>query len=145
MDFSRLLNEPSLIAGAIRAVILAGTAFGLHWTADQIAATMLAVEAVLTLVTRTLVTPNHIAEARVDAGGRPSVPLAKQGIDPDAAGVYPPRSVVPSTPVERAVPAPPPPMPEPPAPRRTRPKEHIVRRDVPGVAFPSAPKDEEED
>lgn len=78
---NRLLNEPSLIAGALRAIILAGTAFGLKWTAEQIAATMLAVEAVLTLVTRALVTPNQLAEARVDAGGRPTVPL---GIPPAA-------------------------------------------------------------
>lgn len=78
MDFSRLLNEPSVIAGAIRAIILCGTAFGLGWTGEQIASVMLAVEAVLTLVTRALVTPNQVAEARVDRGGRPSVPMDQQ-------------------------------------------------------------------
>lgn len=72
MDFGRLLNEPALLAGTIRAVILAGTAFGLNWTAEQIASVMLAVEAVLTLATRALVTPNQLAEARVDAGLRPT-------------------------------------------------------------------------
>ena len=49
-------REPVLIAGAIRAVILVGTAFGLDWTAEQIAAVMLAVEAVLAAVTRQTVT-----------------------------------------------------------------------------------------
>jgi hypothetical protein len=89
MDLKRLLNEPSLIAGAIRAIILVGTAFGLHWSADQIAAVMLAVEAVLTLLVRSVVTPNHIAEERVDRGGRPSVSLAEQGIESDAPVVNP--------------------------------------------------------
>jgi hypothetical protein len=71
----RLLNEPVLIGTAIRAVVLAGMAFGLQITPEQLAAVMLAIEAVLALVTRTLVTPNQLAEARVDAGGRPTQPL----------------------------------------------------------------------
>lgn len=75
MTLNRLLNEPALIAGAIRAIIFCAVAFGLGWTTQQIGAVMLAVEAVLTLATRSLVTPNQLAEARVDAGGRPSVPL----------------------------------------------------------------------
>ncbi len=51
-------REPVAIAGAIRAVILCAVAFGLNWTADQVAATMLAVEAVLTLIIRSRVTPD---------------------------------------------------------------------------------------
>jgi hypothetical protein len=71
---NRLLNEPTVIAGAIRAIILAGTAFGLQWSAEQVAALMFAVEAVLTVINRALVTPNQLAEARVAAGGSPTVP-----------------------------------------------------------------------
>lgn len=76
---TRLLNEPVLIGAAIRAVILAAVAFGLNVTAEQIASLMVAVEAVLALVTRALVTPNQLAEARVDAGGRPTVPRNEIG------------------------------------------------------------------
>lgn len=50
-------REPVAIAAAIRAVLLAATAFGLSWTPEQIAAFMLAVEAVLALVTRQKVSP----------------------------------------------------------------------------------------
>lgn len=71
---SRLLNEPVLIATAVRSCILAGTAFGLDWTGEQIATVMLAVEAV-TAVVRQLVTPNQLAEARVNMGGRPTEPI----------------------------------------------------------------------
>lgn len=70
-----LLNEPILLGTAIRAGILAGVAFGLMVTPEQLAAIMLVVEALLALATRAFVTPNHLAEARVDAGGRPSIPL----------------------------------------------------------------------
>jgi hypothetical protein len=53
----RLLNEPTLIVGAVRAILLALAAFGFDLTGEEIAAFMLAVEAVLTLVNRSLVTP----------------------------------------------------------------------------------------
>lgn len=71
---SRLLNEPVLIGAAIRAVLGAIVAFGFEISAEQMAAGMAAVEAILALVTRALVTPNQLAEARVDAGGRPTTP-----------------------------------------------------------------------
>jgi hypothetical protein len=48
--------EPVAIAAAIRACILAATAFGLAWTPEQIASLMLAVETVLALVLRAQVT-----------------------------------------------------------------------------------------
>lgn len=73
----RLLNEPTLIAGALRAIILCAVSFGWELTVEQIAQIMLALEAVLTLVNRALVTPNQLAESRVDAGGRPTVPTDK--------------------------------------------------------------------
>ena len=69
----RLLNESVLIGAAIRAVILSAVTFGLAITAEQIAALMVAVEAVMALITRALVTPNTLAEERVAAGGSPTV------------------------------------------------------------------------
>lgn len=51
------MREPVAIAAAIRALVLLGVAFGLHWTAEQIAALMVAVEAVLALIVRSKVTP----------------------------------------------------------------------------------------
>lgn len=54
---SVILKEPTLFAGAVRAVILCAVAFGLRLTPEQIGATMLAVEAVLTLLNRAVVTP----------------------------------------------------------------------------------------
>lgn len=75
----RIFNEPVLLATAVRLSLIAAIAMGwMHLTMDQILALMAAVEAILALITRSFVTPNHIAEARVDAGGRPSVPLNKQ-------------------------------------------------------------------
>lgn len=56
----------------MRAVILAAMAFGTSITPEQLAALMMAVEAVLALLTRAIVTPNQLAEARVAAGGSPT-------------------------------------------------------------------------
>ena len=75
MDPKRLLNEPVLIGAAIRLSLIAAIAFGLPMTEQQMLALMAALEAVLALVTRALVTPNQLAEARVDAGNRPTEPL----------------------------------------------------------------------
>ena len=50
-------TEPVVLAAAVRAVILAAVAFGLGWTAEQVAALMLAVEAVLAVFIRSKVTP----------------------------------------------------------------------------------------
>jgi hypothetical protein len=73
VDMTRLLNEPVLFGAAVRAVLLAAMAFGTPMTPEQLAAAMGAVEAVLALITRTLVTPNQLAEARVAAGVSPTV------------------------------------------------------------------------
>lgn len=51
-------TEPVAIGAAIRAIILVAVAFGLKWSVEQIAAIMLAVEAVLVVFTRQSVTPN---------------------------------------------------------------------------------------
>lgn len=65
-------REPNLWAGAIRAVLLTLTAFGLQWTGEQVATFMFAVEAILTLLTRASVTSNVKASrqqiAAYDAG-----------------------------------------------------------------------------
>ena len=95
MELTRLLNEPALVAAAVRAIIFCAVAFGWKLTTEQIGAVMLALEAVLTMLTRALVTPNQLAEARVDAGGRPSVSLDKQLPAP----VFPP-PMPPQTPKE---------------------------------------------
>lgn len=70
----RLLNEPVVIGGAIRAVLLAFMAFGVSLTPEQLAAVMFAVESVLVAITRALVTPNQLAEQRVAEGGSPTKP-----------------------------------------------------------------------
>ena len=72
---SRIWNEPVLISVAIRAIIFTIMAFGVQVTTEQLAAIMAALEAVLAVITRSLVTPNQLAEARVDAGGRPTIPM----------------------------------------------------------------------
>jgi hypothetical protein len=70
----RLFNEPVLIGAAIRALIYAAMAFGTPVTVEQLGALMAAVEAVLAVITRALVTPNQLAEARVASGGSPTKP-----------------------------------------------------------------------
>lgn len=52
-------HEPVAIAAAVRAIILCAVAFGLKWSAEQVAAIMLALEAVLAVVVRSKVTPNQ--------------------------------------------------------------------------------------
>jgi hypothetical protein len=71
---SRLFNEPVLLAAAIRAVIYVAISFGAHITQEQLATIMVAVEGVTALITRTLVTPNQLAERRVALGGSPTTP-----------------------------------------------------------------------
>lgn len=72
--YQRLFNEPVVIGGAIRACLAAAIAFGTRISPEQLATLMVAVEAVLIVITRALVTPNQLAEARVSMGGRPTVP-----------------------------------------------------------------------
>lgn len=49
-------REPVAIVNAVRLCVLAGMTFGLHLTDIQLGATMIALEAVLTLFTRAQVT-----------------------------------------------------------------------------------------
>ncbi len=57
-------REPVTIAAAIRAILLAGMAFGLKLDAAQMAAVMFAAEAILALLVRGSVTP--ISDPRLD-------------------------------------------------------------------------------
>ena len=52
-------TEPTLIIGAIRAVLIAAVTFGLDLSPEQIAAVLLAAEALLSLVLRSRVTPSE--------------------------------------------------------------------------------------
>jgi hypothetical protein len=72
-------REPVAITAAIRAIILLATAFGLQWSAEQIAATMVAVEAVLALLTRQSVTPNQTATEKIQETARTGVAQSLKG------------------------------------------------------------------
>lgn len=72
---TRLFNEPALVSAVVNTGMLALIAFGLSLTEPQMLAVMAFVNAVLALVVRALVTPNQLAEHRVDMGGRPTVPI----------------------------------------------------------------------
>ncbi len=52
-------REPVAITAATRATVLCAVAFGLKWTPEQIAATMVALEAILALVVRSQVSPTR--------------------------------------------------------------------------------------
>lgn len=52
-----LFGEPVAIVNAVRLMVLAGMAFGLKITMPQLVAVMAALEAVLTVFTRSRVTP----------------------------------------------------------------------------------------
>lgn len=78
MELSRLLNEPVAIAAAIRAVLVVAISFGFTLTPEQIGTVMLAVEAVLALVTRGLVTPVALAEQRMERGHPPTTPMGDE-------------------------------------------------------------------
>lgn len=52
-----VLTYPVAVTGIVRSLILLGTAFGAHLTADQVAAIMLVVESVFSPFTHQQVTP----------------------------------------------------------------------------------------
>ena len=52
-------NEPVLVLGFLRAVVVLAIAFGLNLTTEQIAAVYLVLELGLSLVARQRVTPNE--------------------------------------------------------------------------------------
>lgn len=69
---NRLLNEPVVIAGLVNTFVILLMTFGIKVTPEQLAAIMAFTNAVLAAVVRALVTPNQLAESRVDAGLRPT-------------------------------------------------------------------------
>lgn len=60
-------REPVALAAAARALIACAVAFGLQWTAEQVAALVVAVEVVSGLFVRSRVAPNNERGA-VDPG-----------------------------------------------------------------------------
>ena len=50
-------REPVAIAAAVRSIVVMAVAFGLEWTAEQVAALVVAVEVVAGLFVRSKVTP----------------------------------------------------------------------------------------
>jgi len=50
--------EPNVVFAFCQALIGLGTAFGLHWSAEQVAAVLTVTQLGLALVTRQMVTPN---------------------------------------------------------------------------------------
>jgi 3-hydroxymyristoyl/3-hydroxydecanoyl-(acyl carrier protein) dehydratase len=56
--WQRIKDEPVMFGTAIRLGFVAAMAFGLQWTAEQLAAAMAFVETVIAFLTRGSVTPN---------------------------------------------------------------------------------------
>lgn len=54
----RIRIEPVAVMAVVQAVIGLFTAFGLEWTADQVAAVLTVTAAILALITRQKVTPH---------------------------------------------------------------------------------------
>ena len=52
-------REPALILGAIQAIVALAVGFGLNFTAEQVALVAAAAAAILSLVTRSQVSPAH--------------------------------------------------------------------------------------
>jgi hypothetical protein len=80
---NRLLNEPVLLGSAVRAIVVVLLYF-IGTSVQGSALVLTAVEAVLMLVTRALVTPNQLAEERVAAGQSPTVSKADSQLVSDA-------------------------------------------------------------
>lgn len=55
--FQMLNAEPVAIAAAVRALLVCAIAFGLNFTAEQVAAVVVAIELVLGLLVRSKVSP----------------------------------------------------------------------------------------
>ena len=80
-------REPIVIVNAVRLCVLAGVSFGLDLSEGQLVASMLALEAVLTLFSRSRVVPNESVEEHLDTAQR----LFRLG------GQIPPPDDIPST------------------------------------------------
>lgn len=86
--WQRIAREPALVTSALRALLYSAILFGLPLSVEQSAGVLLAVEAVLALITRAVVTPS----SEVVATQRPDevVPVAGPALDgvPDGESVY---------------------------------------------------------
>lgn len=54
-----ITSEPAIWSAAIRQIVLLSVLFGFKLTAEQISGIMIAVESILALFTRQVVTPNN--------------------------------------------------------------------------------------
>lgn len=75
--WQRIAREPALVTSAIRALLYSAVLFGLPLTVEQSAGVILAVEAVLALITRAVVTPS--AEVIVTQRPDQETPVASNG------------------------------------------------------------------
>jgi len=67
--YDRLRNEPALVLGAVQAFIALAIGFGLQLTPEQVGLIVAFTAAVLSVVTRTQVTPTGIWTARTPKDG----------------------------------------------------------------------------
>jgi hypothetical protein len=66
------MNEPVAIGAIVRSALTALMAFGIGLTAEQVAAVVIVAEMISGFVIRQSVTPNRLAEHRVNTGRRPT-------------------------------------------------------------------------
>lgn len=69
--------EPSLWLGAIRAIVILATSFGLNLTNEQMAAIFVTSEAITTLIQRSVVTPVAETMSSVTVTTTESAPVEK--------------------------------------------------------------------
>jgi hypothetical protein len=75
-------DEPALIVGLVQSAIGIGTAFGLGWTAEQVAIVLAFTGTLLSVIARSMVTPNaavvnhaeSIAESIIEERAEPLTP-----------------------------------------------------------------------
>lgn len=71
-------DEPVLFQAAIQAGLAMGMSFGLSLSVEQMGTVMAFTAAVLAFVTRTHVTPNHVADQRVAVALHTPVPKRRK-------------------------------------------------------------------
>jgi hypothetical protein len=59
-------TEPVLLVGLVQSAIAMATAFGLGWTAEQVAIVLAFTQTFLTVIARSMVTPNQQFDAAVN-------------------------------------------------------------------------------
>lgn len=71
--------EPSVWLGAIRAIIIMGTSFGLDLSNEQMASIFVTAEAITTLIQRSVVTPTAETTSSVTVTTTESAPVHPPG------------------------------------------------------------------